>query len=105
MQEVDWAVGQVMASIKAAGVDNNTVVFFTSDNGAPLGGDAKGNLPRRGGKTTSWEGGYAEPGIVRYVITSSDDAGLFLTLPPSTRGQSSPERHKSTHPTWQSHPL
>lgn len=66
VQEVDWAVGEVMASIKAAGVDDNTIVFFTSDNGAPLGGDKLGNLPRRGGKASAWEGGYAEPGIVRW---------------------------------------
>lgn len=66
VQEADWAVGQVMQSLTDAGVDNNTIVFFTSDNGAPRGGDVQGNKPYKGYKTQLWEGGYMEPGIVRW---------------------------------------
>ena len=57
VEEMDWAVGQIMSTLKSAGVDENTLTFFTSDNGAPLGnpdglGDSDyfGNLPLRGGK-------------------------------------------------------
>jgi arylsulfatase A len=57
VEEMDWAVGQIMSALKTAGVDDNTLTFFTSDNGAPLGnpnglGDSDyfGNLPLRGGK-------------------------------------------------------
>jgi len=61
-------VGQVMKAIKDAGVDNNTLLVFTSDNGpwsmfGPHGGTA---LPLRGEKGTSWEGGYRVPGIFRW---------------------------------------
>ena len=33
VEEVDWAVGSIMAALEAAGQDENTLVFFTSDNG------------------------------------------------------------------------
>lgn len=33
LAELDWGVGQVMQALKAAGVDNDTFVFFTADNG------------------------------------------------------------------------
>ena len=57
-----------MKAIKDAGVDDNTLVVFTSDNGpwsmfGPHGGVA---TPLRGEKGTSWEGGYRVPGIFRW---------------------------------------
>ena len=67
--EVDWAVGQMMAALRASGVADNTLTFLTSDNGAPLGNDGQGNLPLRGGKTMVWEGGYREPGIAHWPGT------------------------------------
>ncbi len=66
VEEVDWAVGQIMAALQDAGVDDNTLVFFTSDNGAPRGGDEAGNKPLRGYKAQVWEGGFREPGIARW---------------------------------------
>lgn len=39
---------------------------FTSDNGAPKGGDVHGNAPLRGYKTQVWSGGFKEPGIIRW---------------------------------------
>lgn len=66
IQEMDWAVGEVMRVLRHAGVDNNTLVFFTSDNGAPLVNDKEGNLPLRDGKASTWEGGFKEPGIARW---------------------------------------
>lgn len=64
--EVDWSVGEIMAALRRKGLDNNTVVVFTSDNGpwlqeGPLGGRA---LPLREGKTTAFEGGVRVPCIV-----------------------------------------
>jgi len=57
-----------MKAIKGAGIDENTLVIFTSDNGpwtmfGPHGGTA---APLRGEKGTSWEGGYRVPGIFRW---------------------------------------
>jgi len=73
VEEMDWAVGQIMGTLKSTGVDENTLTFFTSDNGAPLGSrsglgpsDYYGNLPLRGGKAQVWEGGFREPGMARW---------------------------------------
>ena len=64
--EVDWSVGRIMDTLKELGLDENTMVVFTSDNGpwlqeGPLGGRA---LPLREGKTTDFEGGVRVPCIV-----------------------------------------
>ena len=52
VEEMDWAVGQVMATVRdtAHGLGENTLIFFTLDNGAPMRPD--GNLPLRGYKTS-----------------------------------------------------
>ena len=68
IEEIDWSVGEVMQAIREAGVDDKTLVIFTSDNGpwtmfGPHGGVA---TPLRGEKGTSWEGGYRVPGIFRW---------------------------------------
>ncbi|MCB9781549.1 MAG: sulfatase [Candidatus Omnitrophica bacterium] len=65
VEEVDWSVGQVLDTLKNEGLAENTLVFFTSDNGPWLimketGGSA-GLL--RDGKGSTWEGGMREPGI------------------------------------------
>lgn len=65
VEEIDWSVGQVLQAIKETGIENNTLIVFTSDNGpwsmfGPHGGVAG---PLRGEKGTSWEGGYRVPGI------------------------------------------
>ncbi len=61
--EVDWAVGQVFTALKTAGVEKNTLVIFTSDNGGAKNhtGD---NTPLRGAKGSVWEGGVRVPTIV-----------------------------------------
>lgn len=66
-QEVDDAIGQVLDALHKLGLDDSTVVFFTSDNGAPLSNDCLGNGPLREGKTTTWEGGIRMPAIIRWT--------------------------------------
>ncbi|MBO9619243.1 MAG: sulfatase [Niabella sp.] len=68
MMEVDWSVNEVMRTLKEQGVDKNTLVVFTSDNGPWLTfGDHAGNTGGlREGKGTSWEGGQREPCIIRW---------------------------------------
>ena len=66
IEEIDWSVGQVLDAVRKAGIEKNTVVWFTSDNGPWLifndhGGSA-GLL--REGKGSTWEGGQRVPGIV-----------------------------------------
>lgn len=68
IMEIDWSVGQILATLKANNLDENTIVIFTSDNGPWLSyGDHSGSaLPLREGKGTALEGGQREPCIIRY---------------------------------------
>ncbi|WP_339071063.1 sulfatase [Chitinophaga sp. 212800008-4] len=68
MMEVDWSVGEIMQTLKQQGIDKNTMVVFTSDNGPWLTfGDHAGNAGGlREGKGSSWEGGQREPCIIRW---------------------------------------
>ncbi|MCK4628408.1 MAG: sulfatase, partial [Sedimentisphaerales bacterium] len=68
IMEIDWSVGQILAALKRNGLDENTLVIFTSDNGPWLNyGDHGGcALPLREGKGTMWEGGQREPCIMRW---------------------------------------
>ena len=65
VEEIDWSTGQILAALKNFGIDNRTLVVFTSDNGASnrFGG---GNGPLRGHKGSTWEGGMREPCVVRW---------------------------------------
>jgi len=63
VMELDSAVGQVLAALKAKGIDNNTLVIFTSDNG-PWYQGSPGRL--RGRKGETYEGGMREPLIARW---------------------------------------
>jgi len=63
IEEIDWSVGQILSTLRRLKLDDNTIVFFTSDNGPWLifnehGGSA-GLL--RDGKGSTWEGGMREP--------------------------------------------
>ncbi len=68
IMELDWSVGQILEELKANGLEDNTLVVFTSDNGPWLAyGNHAGNAePLREGKGTAWEGGQREPFIVKY---------------------------------------
>jgi arylsulfatase A-like enzyme len=63
IEEIDGSVGRILEAIRAAGIAEETVVFFTSDNGPwlPYGqqGGSAGLL--RDGKGSTWEGGMREP--------------------------------------------
>jgi len=63
IEEIDWSVGEVMAALKRAGVENNTLVIFSSDNGPWFQG-SPGKL--RGRKGSTWEGGQRVPFIARF---------------------------------------
>jgi arylsulfatase A len=66
--EIDWSVGEILAALKRCGVDDNTLVIFTSDNGPWLsyGNHAGSAGPFREGKGTAWEGGVRVPFIARW---------------------------------------
>jgi len=86
VEEIDWSVGKVMQAVADNGLENETLIIFTSDNGpwtvfGPHGGTAK---PLRGEKSTSWEGGFRVPAIFRWPGKIQpgvvDDIGANLDL-------------------------
>lgn len=68
MMEIDWSVGEIMNTLRKQGIEKNTLVIFTSDNGPWLtfGNHAGNSGGLREGKGTSWEGGQREPCIIRW---------------------------------------
>lgn len=70
IEELDWSLGQVLDALKELGLDEKTLVVFTSDNGpwieghlGDYGGSAE---PLRGSKMMTWDGGLREPCIMRW---------------------------------------
>lgn len=65
LMEIDHGVGQIMQALKETGLDENTLVVFTSDNGPWLVYDDHGGSAGllKDGKGTTWEGGMRVPGI------------------------------------------
>lgn len=84
VEEIDASVGAVLAELKAQGVDDNTLVIFTSDNGPWMtyGNHAGSAGPFREGKGTTWEGGVRVPMIARWPagITSGEISPVPATL-------------------------
>jgi arylsulfatase A-like enzyme len=92
--ELDDAVGQVLAQVQALGIDDHTLVVFSSDNGAwrtiRAHGGSNGGL--REGKLTAFEGGHRVPALARWpghippgiehhqVVTMMDWFPTFATL-------------------------
>jgi arylsulfatase A-like enzyme len=97
---IDWSVGVLMRELRRLGLNDTTLMIFTSDNGSR--GDRGGsNSPLRGGKFTTWEGGLRVPCIMRWpgaipagatdshIVTSMDFLPTLAHLagaePPSDR--------------------
>jgi len=86
---LDWSTGQILDTLRQLGLDRNTIVVYTSDNGPGPGGSA---LPLRGRKLTTYEGGLRVPCIVwgpgrvaagavcREIATSMDFYPTFTAL-------------------------
>lgn len=101
MEEIDWSTGEILRTIRDMGLEKDTVVLFTSDNGPWLRSGKYGDLipedeegsalPLRGGKFTTYEGGmrvpcvvYA-PGRVPAGKTCSEVCGTIDLLPTFAR--------------------
>lgn len=94
IRQMDDAVGIVLDKLRELGLDENTIVVFTSDNGGVSSGDdyATSNLPLRGGKGRQWEGGFRVPILIQYPghiqagatcdipVTGADFYPTFLDL-------------------------
>jgi arylsulfatase A len=88
VEEVDWSVGQVLDAIREAGIAENTLVLFTSDNG----GTRRGlNTPLRGHKGSTWEGGMRvctiawQPGTVPAGTSTDAITSMMDVLPTLTK--------------------
>lgn len=105
VEGVDENVGRLNAELKKLGLDENTIVMFTSDNGglSTYQGFPTSNLPFRGGKGFMYEGGIREPLIVKWpsvikpgqkseaVVTGTD---FYPTLLEAAGLPLMPEQHK-----------
>jgi arylsulfatase A-like enzyme len=105
VESMDDAVGIVLKALKTSGLDKNTIVIFTSDNGGVASGDAfsTSNSPLRGGKGYQWEGGIREPYLIKvpwietmhnkrnYPVTGADFYPTILDL---ANIDLLPEQHK-----------
>lgn len=105
VEHMDDAVGVVLEELKKQGLDKNTIVIFTSDNGGVASGDAysTSNLPLKGGKGYQWEGGTRVPFLIHipgseehsrqdgHPVTGAD---IFPTLLDYAGIDLMPEQHK-----------
>ena len=76
IEEIDWSVGEILKSIQEFGLDENTLVIFTTDNGPwnLKNGHGGSALPLRGFKFQTYEGGMRVPCIMRWPGTVPADS-------------------------------
>jgi len=102
IEEIDWNVGKILKTLKELGLDENTLVVYTSDNGPWLkfGKDGGCALPLRDGKGTTYEGGMREPcvmwwpGKIPAGTQCSEVCGTIDMLPTIARLSGGPVRTK-----------
>jgi len=87
VEHLDAGIGRVLAALKENGLEENTVVVFTADNGGSLP-HAQNNDPWRGGKQDHYDGGLRVPFLARWPAqiqagSRSDYAGLNFDLFPT----------------------
>jgi arylsulfatase A len=85
IEEIDASVGKVLEALKANGLEQDTLVIFTTDNGPWLTyGDHAGTAgPLREGKGTCWEGGVRVPCIMRWpgkIPAGTESNAMLMTI-------------------------
>jgi arylsulfatase len=93
IMEIDWSVGEILKALAQHGLERDTLVIFTSDNGPWLsyGSHAGSAGPLREGKGTAWEGGTRVPCLMRWpgrlpAGAVSDDFLMTIDLLPTFAG-------------------
>jgi len=67
MMELDYVVGELLKKLDDLGTADNTIVVFSSDNGAEIFSWPDGGMmPFKGEKGTTWEGGFRPPCLARW---------------------------------------
>ena len=100
MKAMDDSLGEIMGAVRDAGIAENTLVFFFSDNGGTRQ-NPESNAPLRGHKGTVWEGGHRVPAIAWWPGTIApnrvaDELAISLDLCPTMcdmAGVSAPDGH------------
>jgi arylsulfatase A-like enzyme len=79
--EIDWSVGRILDTLKDNGLDENTLVIFTSDNGPPRNSLHASPGTLRGNKGSAFEGGMREPTVIRWPgrIPAGKDNDQLMT--------------------------
>jgi len=93
IMEIDWSVGQILGALERLGLERDTLVVFTSDNGPWLsyGNHAGSAGPLREGKGTTFDGGQREIGLMRWPgripagSVCTQPAAMFDLLPTFAR--------------------
>jgi arylsulfatase A len=93
LSEIDWSVGQILQTLEETGLDKNTIVVFSSDNGPWLAFRTHGGSagPLRAGKGTTFEGGQrvptifwgpgmVKPGVVQEMGSTLDIISTFASM-------------------------
>ncbi|PXX30418.1 sulfatase [Arenibacter sp. ARW7G5Y1] len=119
VEQMDEAVGQVLSALDELGLEESTIVVFTSDNGGVAAGDnfSTSNKPLRAGKGYQFEGGIREPYFIKipglskggekidYPVSGTDFYPTFLEL---AGAQQLPKEHNdgiSLLPLFKGEPL
>ena len=91
VEELDWSAGEILKCLQEEGLDKNTIVVWTSDNGAFQGNRAEPygqNTPLRGTGGSAYEGGFRVPCLVRWpgripANVTSDELVTSMDLLPT----------------------
>ena len=108
MMELDWEVGQILDKLDELGIAEDTIVLFTSDNGAEVfSWPDGGNHPFRGEKGSTYEGGFRVPMVAKWpgVIEPGTIVNEIMAhedwLPTILAAAGAPETSKkSSSPDW-----
>lgn len=105
VEEIDWSVGEIVKSLKINGLEENTLVVFTSDNGPWLLFDVEGGSagPLRQGKGTTFEGGQRVPAVAYWPGkikpgTVYEDLATQLDLYPTIISITGSQKTQTTKP-------
>lgn len=104
IEEVDWSVGEILQTVRRAGIAEETLVLFTSDNGAAVGS----SKPLRAKKASVYDGGIREPTVMWWPGTIPagrvcQEVAATIDILPTLAGLCGgelPERKIDGHDIW-----